>query len=74
MDRVNIKTTSYNTSVGQACPTIVSEGHHYWVDKDGNDHITFFDNPTGRFLKKMWGQLHEPIRRKNNDKVHGLSR
>lgn len=69
-----MKTVSYNTGVGEPCPTIVSEGHHYWVDKDGKDHIYFHNNSVGRLLKKMWGQLHEPIRRKKNDKVYRLSR
>ena len=46
----------------QACPLIVSEGHRYWIDKDGKDHITFYNNPLGRKLKGMWKQLHKPIK------------
>lgn len=65
---------SFNTDIGRRCPTIESEGHRYWIDEKGNDHIIFFDNPTGKMLKKMWEQLHAPIRRKRNDKAHRLSR
>ena len=68
MAKLVIKTNSYNTAVGQPNPSIISNGHHYWIDKDGNEHITFFNNPTGRFLKKMWKKLHEPARRKINGK------
>jgi hypothetical protein len=68
MAKLEIKTNSYNTAVGQPNPSIISNGHHYWIDKDGNEHITFFNNPTGRFLKKMWQQLNKPIRRKRNGK------
>ena len=74
MDNLEIKTSSYNTAVGQSCPTIVSEGHHYWVDKDGNDHIYFHNNSVGKLLKDMWDKLHEPIRRNKNGKAHRLSR
>ena len=46
----------------ETCPLIISEGHRYWIDKDGNDHITFFNNPLGKKLKAMWKELHKPIK------------
>ena len=42
--------------------SIISAGHHYWIDEKGNEHITFFDNEFGRKLKKMWGILHKPTK------------
>ena len=42
--------------------TIISAGHYYWIDSDGNEHITFFDNSFGKKLKEMWNQLHKPIK------------
>lgn len=51
------------------CPVIETHGHRYWVDKQGTDHITFYDNKFGEKLKRMWEQLNEPIRRKKNDNL-----
>ena len=43
-------------------PSILSAGHHYWIDNKGVEHIIFYDNKFGRKLKKMWEQLHKPIK------------
>jgi hypothetical protein len=41
--------------------SIMSDGHFYFIGENGEDRITFFDNPFGDKLKQMWEQLNKPI-------------
>ena len=44
---------------------ITSSGHIYYIDKNGKDHITFFNNPFGKILKAFWDQLQKPLHPEN---------
>ena len=45
-----------------AISMIISDGHIFSVDRNGNCEVIFFRNKTGKMLKKMWKQLNKKVK------------
>ena len=44
--------------------TLLTDGHHMYTD-GSETHVTFYDSPLGKTLKRMWDQLNEPPKKRH---------